>query len=497
MYKILKLILLLVCSDLCFANRILIESENCDFKQCFFPNENNIRNSSISYEELCIDIDYFCYYLKTAYIGYKTLLQNNFNESNLKDHFRKIYSQEENIDTKILLNELIDYMKPYITDGHFSINGTSGKENNYLLEKNIILYTNTFFEKINNEYILIETDSPKLLKGQKYTGNEAHLYYYPSKNRNAYRLGVISDRKPNIYSFSINNEEILLPVFDDGCISSSFGIKYSSFETEKTGYVRISSFLLPEKKSKFRKGAEIIFDKFIKLADKWNEKEFIILDLRCNFGGEMNNPQFFLYNLSTNELKTFDKKEFKKVDTFFEKYFTPKTSLDSPSVLQAVINFTNKYDVINSNYYKKIATTKLKQHKIQPKIERWKTDFNESLKNLPQYEGKLIFLIDRNTISAPELFIIYAKRIWGNENVIVIGENSYGSLEYGEIYEYLLPNSYIFLQLGSEQEDFLKDFSIWRGDGLGIFPDCWTTIEDINKSIYFYTNDEDLKLKNY
>ena len=89
-------------------------------------------------------------------------------------------------------------------------------------------------------------------------------------------------------------------------------------------------------------------------------------------------------------------------------------------------------------------------------------------------------------------------KIIGDDNVIVVGENSYGMSQYWDLITLGLPNSKIGIHTAFEKKIIQDDFSEWAGDGIGIFPDYWTTGADLNQTIFLITNDLDMKerLKN-
>lgn len=254
-------------------------------------------------------------------------------------------------------------------------------------------------------------------------------------------------------------------------------------------------FCCRKKNSAQRKGSEIIFKKFVSFSERWFSKENIIIDLRSNNGGEINYIEAFLYFLYFGNYNDFNEKQAKKIDDFFETNFFTKTIFDSPAINFAKLNFLNEYKVSNSKYHIKIAKQRLKNHKKNPQVKKWKQSANNLIEEKSKFQGKLIFLIDRNSVSAAELFVLSAKLLFGQENVLTLGENSYGSLDYGEIYNYFLPESRMAVSLASERMDFTKDFTQWRGDGFGIFPDYWSTGEDLNETIFLVTNDEAMKEK--
>ena len=112
--------------------------------------------------------------------------------------------------------------------------------------------------------------------------------------------------------------------------------------------------------------------------------------------------------------------------------------------------------------------------------------------NNPEFKGKLILLTDKNVASSGEDFVLYSDLVFENK-VIQIGQNTSGCLFYGNICDYYLPNSGIKCRLS------LSDFSFsakankrFHGEGNGLYPDYWSTNEDLNDSILFVTQDQQM-----
>ena len=64
-----------------------------------------------------------------------------------------------------------------------------------------------------------------------------------------------------------------------------------------------------------------------------------------------------------------------------------------------------------------------------------------------------------------------------------------------EFLETFIPGSGISIRLGANYNSFYDDFAQWHGEGIGIFPDFWSTSEDLNETIFLATKDEAMKEK--
>ena len=89
--------------------------------------------------------------------------------------------------------------------------------------------------------------------------------------------------------------------------------------------------------------------------------------------------------------------------------------------------------------------------------------------------------------------MFYCKKYLG-KNAIIIGENTLGCIEYGNVYYYTLPNSRLSFHVSAATYGpSFNTFSNWHGEGKGIYPDIWATDEDMLETIIAVTGDEGLR----
>lgn len=492
MYKNCLLLLLLI-SHFSFANEILISSEPIEIRETYIARQFEKRKSVISYEEMIFDLDYLFYYLKAAYIGYDSLIKKGYDEEQIRLFFLEKYKDEVNINTKDLMFDIAKQFYKYINDRHFSLYGSLGESINISVSKTFF-YTNTFVEKKENEYFVFETDNVNLKKGEKYLGKEDTIFYYPIKGNDIYRLGIIDFNNPESVNFEFDDKIVTLKVFDDGCITWTPMIKYHELETLNSVYISLSSFVLPEKDSKFRKGAEIVLEKFANIGNLWRDKENIIIDLRSNTGGRESYGQYAFWSFSSKKVIPYSEKSHEKMYDFIRNNYLNYSCIESPVTISAQLKLFETTDELKTKYGKSLLKSYKKILENPKKNIYIKKETN--LSNLKLFfSGNVIFLIDRNSMSASENTIFIAKKILGSEKVIVVGEKSAGCAEYWDIKNYLLPNSKIAISLGSMNNFHFKDFLQWHGEGVGIYPDYWSIGEDLNETIFFITKDEEMKKK--
>ena len=84
----------------------------------------------------------------------------------------------------------------------------------------------------------------------------------------------------------------------------------------------------------------------------------------------------------------------------------------------------------------------------------------------------------------------------GQDNIIVVGTNSHGCLDFGGIYCYTLHNSGIELYFPNvmfKESLLLTDNSHWHGDSYGFYPDYWTDSKHLIDTLIYITNDRNIK----
>ena len=331
-------------------------------------------------------------------------------------------------------------------------------------------------------------------KGSVFTGNEENLFYYPSKGEDIYRHGIFSKEKIQKAVFSVEGKSVEFSVSDDKEFLMQNLIKYHEIETENSGYASLSSFLLPELDSPYRKGADIVFEKFANLGIKWRNKKNIIIDLRSNLGGRMYYGKAFIYSFICKNQYLNLKRDEKAIDKWREITLSGELELESPAYLQNKLYYIENSGETDAYYYKQYKK-KLKEQKSNPQVKIFKNEKYNFDKITAGFNGNLIILVDNHSASASEDLVFLAKKILGNKTVKVIGENTFGSDTYVDVLFYFLPNSHLSIKLGAQKNISVSTLPEWHGEGLGIFPDYWSKGEDLNETIFFVTQDEEMKKK--
>lgn len=113
----------------------------------------------------------------------------------------------------------------------------------------------------------------------------------------------------------------------------------------------------------------------------------------------------------------------------------------------------------------------------------------------PAFKGNVIILCDFFSASAAELFIAYSYMF---ENVYLIGTNTSGTIDFGGVWDYYLPESGIKLHIACEsfkESGFLQNNPHWHGDKKGFYPDFWCTSNSLLPTLVTITKDKKLRRK--
>lgn len=478
-----------------FSKEVKICSEPVEFLETFIPGSTNVSASFIDYEQLISDLNYADYYLRTAYMGYKEMVAAGYKKQELFDYFELQYSGKKNIEVYEFVLNLYKFFQKFVKkDCHFILEFDNQRKYINVCSKGFFFYSNTFVEKKDGKYFVIETDCKTLKPGDKYTGKDNYLFKYPAKGKNVYRLGCIDNAEKKSCSFSFNNNAVDLDLHNDGAINISQNPKYHEIETNDSVYISLSSFNLPDNNSPYRKGADIVFEKFANIRNRFIEKKNIIIDLRSNTGGREVYGEFAVWNFLNKNGEVFSEKSYRKMYEFLDSNFYRTSYVVSPAAVQARLQLFIKTGEEKTSYGKQLQK-KLKEFKKTPEKIIYENQVTQKNEAKPYFDGNIIFLIDRNTMSACERMICLSKKLLNKDKVFVIGENSGGCAVYTDVLNYLLPGSGISIRLGANYNSFYDDFAQWHGEGIGIFPDYWSTGEDLNETIFLATNDEALKEK--
>lgn len=480
---------LLLLFFLCFLNYLyavpfegrIISSEDIELKKVYpeFENSGSYKGE-ISYVQMQEDLVHLNYLLYTCYAGYEDMISRGFDFENAAFVIEKKFSGQEVIQSRDFAKAIYEELKDYINDTHFCIYlGNFFPEQALIFSKHSNIYFTDRFVEENEK--------------SNYPEELLFSYFYDGKLK--YRLGQLSETPiEKVQGIEARN----FPVDRPRAIPY-----YKEKETSQAVYVRLESFMGSGK------GAEITFDKFVTLGKRHLDKNFVIVDLRTNQGGVPG----YVYSFAENFY--YDKRNIKnkKTENLVQYSFSKKVEemydgcflLYSPGILQwnyeSLVNSENSKAFIDEtkalyDYFQnkaQLVHVQYRNYETKEINALYKKNV-EPIKSEGAFKGKFIVILDRNSCSASEELARTLIYLFGKDQVIVIGENSGGCLEYAGLRDYNLPNSSLTLHVAANSlAQMMRRLDSWHGEGKGIYPDIWSTDEDLSETLWCLTKDPKVK----
>jgi hypothetical protein len=192
-----------------------------------------------------------------------------------------------------------------------------------------------------------------------------------------------------------------------------------------------------------------------KYKDKLEITPYWILDMANNSGGDYSIGLQLLEYIYTKPI-VFYNGEMRMTENNFDLWY--KTYLS---------NYYENLDSIGRNK-QDIRFNKMKASYGKMYIEDGKPTDTLKMENTKPFPHKIALLINKNTLSSGELFTMIARQ---SDKVIVMGENSGGMMDYGNIVHYKTNCATIRVQLPTNRQLWLDTgFSV---DNAGLKPDIY------------------------
>lgn len=457
------------------------------------------------------DFEYLKTCLTQCWVGYDEVVKKGFNldkcirkmkvdyklskaNHQKKKNSNKNYVVYNDVDnwamTYAIQKNLMSELDDKIRDAHFFVYGD--KNGGSLSPLFLQFYSTVYFEKNGEEFFVCSSNEEKIKPGMKYTGDKELLLPWIQNGKLMYRFGVknqylYKDTKINLDN---KNYKVSLTYFNAiPTIKNHVGF----VTTENTVYVSLSDCILNGKTEHETKEIREHFDLVMKDLRENNQKKNLILDLRGNSGGYEIYPKQILqsYFYGNDDVKAYT------FNSFYDVFNTGTISLESLEIAEKA------YEDMKKNFFddeRKIQNALDKVNELKANTSRSYLGLHDPvMSQLPQiksqsYNGKIFVLIDKNTASAAEVGT--ALSFYENKNsVVLVGENSWGCIDFGGKYEYVLPNSKVRVTLcfndGRKRAGIAQN-EHWHGDTYGFYPDYYATSENLMDSLVYLTGDSDL-----
>lgn len=443
-------------------------------------------NKLSNLKKLDEDLKEFSFFIQQGYVNYDYLVENeNFDIKKICRQVKSDYIKEQGLYKDINVSFLGERLAWYVYKGMGDfrdehLTGVAGRNSGSYNYHFFLYFSNQYFKKEDNDFILFKTDSDELHTGMKYTGDSSLLHRYFLEDELVYRYAFISLKNPELKQISLDDKLYSIDMEMDN--KSSFINRGSSFgyiETEKNIYISIEHFSpsVDETQQEYEdKLSKIIFKQYFSDVNK-----NVILDLRGNSGGY--DSYFEAIILAVLYKKKPDDNILYKAN--MEKAYQGKKYLTTP--------LTTEVPSFTAPNYKELYI------KARNNKTRSYSNLKEPLEDYPQFKderlkGNLYILTNKDTCSGSEAVIANAELV-NREKVITIGTNTRGGYDSCRVHYYILPNSKIIFGLCdtnvSDTVALTKNPS-WHGDTNGFYPDYWCDSDNLLNTLVQLTGDNEL-----
>ena len=351
------------------------------------------------------------------------------------------------------------------------------------------------FEKKGDDYEVSFSNVDGIKRGMKFTGDLENLKKTSYAGCDLYRYIVFPKSYTTETEISLNGKSYKLPVKNNSFIAEA-SAQAGFAETKESVYLSLKDFdfKMDESKEKHEQANKEFYDVLEKVKACVVNKKSAIIDLRGNPGGYAGYGPELLAAVfyGTNEGKV------KQFPALADQYHYGALTLESPVTLK------RRYDeIINSDNYSSDAKrniTEKYEYAVKNGKRLWdgldKPVINEIplLKNA-EFKGKIYILMDEGTASAAENTIAYSY-IESHDNLVLVGMNTSGCIDFGNVYTYELPNSQVKMHLAGSDLRRVPVFSQnphWQGDTQGFYPDYWASNSEVLDTLVSLTGDAELR----
>lgn len=488
----------------CVSTKNLSEGEELvEYKKIDYKIE---RKTNLTKDELREDCDMLKYIIYNVYAGIDEAISLGLDlDATIEEIYNKTLQKKNTFNDLYPTSEFSSIITTTMT------NNLSNSDQHLYIAGNVkdsvcLFYSNIYFEKKDDKYIVYKSDDEKILVGDEYTGSENNLYPIinidDSSKDIIYRYAVMTKKRIKSSPLSINGQPINVPVKVDTPIptqNSWTGV----CSTNSTLYISLGDCTMVHGITDKNDTFSYTWDKFIKeIANQAEGKSNIIFDLRSNPGGYKQFPAKIL--ASAYYFKHINDENFYKnmVAKLINDTSVGCTQLISPFIMQEYKSFykdyvSNDFDRLKpevqdfyNTYWKKMKFNPIRKH---ISLEQYACEFEDYPE--PDFKGNIYLLINQNSASAAEFgtemtFLLRDKGI----KTTIVGENSWGGVKYAGMFGFYLPNSGLYVRSGNDfgESPFLQSIPNWKGEGFGFYPDYWATNDIILQTLINLIDDEQL-----
>ena len=201
-------------------------------------------------------------------------------------------------------------------------------------------------------------------------------------------------------------------------------------------------------------------NQFLEMADKYRGAPFLIVDIRGNGGGNEVWPKRWIARFTGQQPSS---------KRYFAELISKTTMMGRANTFERLLDFypeTDEYKLERDQYLAQVEA--FERHAAVP---HWTGPFSAPVQAIPN-ETTVIVVMNGKVGSAGEGFINYISQV---ENVLFVGENSWGALVFGQVSYHRLAHSTLLVQMPISLNIPLD---LELREERGFFPHLWVPGED-------------------
>jgi len=351
------------------------------------------------------------------------------------------------------------------------------------------------FIRKGDDFVVYSSGVEGIKTGMKFTGDAENMQKTSGGRLELYRYIYFPKNYTREIEISLDNKNYTVPVFYNAPTAKA-SAQAGFAETKDTVYISLKdfSFKKDEEKNLFDEAEKEFYDVLEKVKACVLNKQNVIIDLRGNPGGFAGYGTELLASVfyGSNERKI------KQFPALANNYDYGTLTLDSPVIVK------RRYDeIMNSENYNEQEKNAIKEkydYSLRNKTRSWDGLDKPVMTEIPkldntEFTGKIYILIDENSSSASE-HTVALSFISKMNDVILVGMNSCGCIDFAGVYTYELPNSRVKISLAASDKRRTPIFSQnphWKGDTKGFYPDYWASSSELLDTLINLTGDKELK----
>lgn len=394
----------------------------------------------ITRKEALKEIEIIQYLFDYGYSGTNYWNKNGVDFAALFADMRKTISESTDNNIAVIeLEKMLDSGLQGILDGHFSF---SGKKRHRFYKHKSPYFADLLIKKEDNHWIVLDSAVEGIKNGDFYLDDKSLLYpTLAPDNSQHFLLGTLSYKPITAMKLLFSSGRHNIYFHTGRCGNASTNEIYLNEKIAGIDVLSVSTF-----NGQFHEQ----LNQYSEAGKSLRDTEHFILNIMGNGGGGSSFSEKFVQNINN-----------------IAHWRSNFAMIMSPPVIEAW-SYEDENEVPHLAEAIKEMRKELEKQKLNP-TKSW-TCYPDKPQQTGNYKGKAIVLANRRVASSGEATLAYFKSF---QNGLIIGENSAGIGQFGEIISYQMPHSHIIFNIPSKL--FLMEDS---PESRGFIPDFWLDHEN-------------------